>query len=160
MPSTKVIYVAAVVAVLIIAGYRYHIISLQPGTVTTSIPSSFTVNGKTYTFNYTATTQSEREKGLMNTRITSSTTMLFAFPSTGEWSFWMYDTNTSLDIIWINSAGSSARVVYLVSGAPSCYNSSLCTVYTPTSPADFVIEARAGFASVNGIAVGTTISFS
>ncbi len=160
MPSLKIIYVTAFVAMLVIAGYGYYVFSLPPGSVTAGVPSSFTVNGRTYAFNYTATTQPERLKGLMNTTITRSTTMLFVFPSANEWSFWMYDTNSSLDIIWINSTGSSARVVYLVSGAPSCYNSSLCTIYTPTSPADFVIEAGAGFASANGIAVGTAITFS
>jgi uncharacterized membrane protein (UPF0127 family) len=157
MPTLKVIAVAAVVAVVFIAGYEVYILSLPTGAVTTGVPSSFTVDGKTYTFNYTATTQPERAKGLMNTTVTSSTTMLFAFPSYGIWSFWMYDTNTSLDMIWLNATGSTAKVVYLVTGAPPCYNSGACAIYTPGSAANYVIEARAGFASANGISVGSTI---
>lgn len=157
MISLKVMALAAVVAVVIVAGYEVYVLSLPTGAVTAGVPTSFTVNGKTYTFNYTATTQPEREKGLMNTRVTSSTTMLFAFPSFGRWSFWMYDTNTSLDIIWLNATGSTARVVYLVTGAPSCYKSGSCPVYTPSSEANYVIEARAGFLSANGISVGSII---
>jgi uncharacterized membrane protein (UPF0127 family) len=157
MPSLKVIAVAVAAAVVIIAGYEVYTLSLQPGAVTTGVPTSFTVNGKTYSFNYTATTPAERAKGLMNTSVTPSTTMLFAFPSFARWSFWMYDTNTSLDMIWLNATGSAAKVVYLVTSAPPCYDSGACAVYTPSSAADYVIEARAGFAAANGISVGSVI---
>lgn len=152
-------YVAAAVVsvIVIIAGYELYALAQPPGSVTSPVPSSFTVNGKTYAFNFTATTQAEREAGLMNRKVTAATTMLFAFPSFGKWSFWMYDTNTSLDMIWLNATGGSARVVYLVTSAPSCYDSSACRVYTPASEANYVIEAKAGFAAANGVVVGTAV---
>jgi uncharacterized membrane protein (UPF0127 family) len=152
--------VAAVAAIVVFAAYETYFVSIPPGSVTSQVPSRFTVNGKTFVFNFTATTQAERQAGLMNKDVTGSTTMLFAFPSFGKWSFWMYDTNTSLDMIWLNATGSSARVVYLITGAPPCYSSSVCVDYTPSSSANYVIEARAGFAAANGIVVGTYVELS
>jgi uncharacterized membrane protein (UPF0127 family) len=147
--------VLALVAALV--GYTLYSISTGPGTANSSVPASFTVNGKMYTFTYTATTEAEREAGLMNRKVTGATTMLFVFPRFGVWSFWMLDTNTSLDMVWVN--GTSGKVVYVVTAAQPCYNSSACTIYTPTAQADYVIEAKAGFAASNGIAVGTSIRF-
>lgn len=131
----------------------------KSGNVTSQVPSSFMLHGKTYGFNFTATTQAERESGLMNRKVTAATTMLFAFPSFGKWAFWMYDTNTSLDIIWVNATGGLARVVYIVTSAQPCYSSGTCTVYTPTSSANYVIEAKGGFAAANGVVVGTVFTF-
>jgi uncharacterized membrane protein (UPF0127 family) len=153
--SSRVLVVVVVAIAALLVGYTLYTLSLVPGTVTSPVPTSFTVSGKTYTFTYIATTQAEREAGLMNKKVTNTTTMLFAFPSFGEWSFWMYDTNTSLDMVWVN--GSSGQVVYIVTSAQPCYDSGSCSIYTPTSSANYVIEAKAGFASANGIAVGTTI---
>ena len=152
---TATIVVVAVATILV--GYTLYSLSVVPGAVTTPVPASFTVGGKSYAFTYIATTQAEREAGLMNKKVTNTTTMLFAFPSYGAWQFWMYDTNTSLDMIWVN--GSSGRVVYIVASAQPCFDSGSCAVYTPTEPANYVIEARAGFAAANGIVVGTTIQF-
>ena len=119
------------------------------------------MNGKTFAFTYVATTQQERQVGLMNKQVTSATTMLFAFPYSSQWTFWMYDTNTSLDMIWVNATGASGRVVYVVTGAAPCFNSYGygCPTYTPTAPANYVIEAKAGFAAANGISTGTAVMF-
>jgi len=93
----------------------------------------------------------------MNKKVTGDTTMLFAFPRFDYWQFWMYDTNTSLDMIWLNATGGSARVVYLVTAAQPCYVSGSCAIYTPPAEANYVIEAKAGFAAANGVSVGTVI---
>lgn len=160
MPSSeKIVFAAAVAIAAVIIVYTVYTLSSIPGTVTTPVPSSFTVNGRTYAFTYIATTQAEREAGLMNKRINNATTMLFAFPSFGQWQFWMYDTNASLDMIWVSATGESGTVVYLVTGAQPCYDSSTCTVYSATTSANYVIEAKAGFAAANGIQLGTAIQF-
>lgn len=148
----------AVVVTLVV--YGAYLIESEPGPVTNGVPTKFTVNGKTFVFTYIATTEAEREAGLMNRRITNGTTELFAFPSFGAWQFYMFNTNTSLDMIWVNATGSSARVVYIVSGAQPCYDFNACPRFTPTASANYVIEAKAGFAATNGIAVGTPIVFS
>lgn len=148
----------AVVAILVV--YGVYLIESVPGSVTTGVPAKFTVNGRTYSFTYIATTEAERESGLMNKKIANSTTELFAFPSFGEWQFYMYDTNTSLDMLWVNATGNSGRVVYVVQGAQPCFDFNACPRFTPDAPANYVIEAKAGFAAANGIAKGTIVTFS
>ncbi|MDG6942449.1 MAG: DUF192 domain-containing protein [Nitrososphaerota archaeon] len=163
MPHVKaVLFVTVLLGVSGVALLVYDVNSLysQPGNVSAAVPSAFTFNGKTFDFNFTATTQSERESGLMNRMVTGATTMLFAFPTYGKWAFWMYDTNTSLDIIWVNATGDSGQVVYLVASVPPCYNSGTCAIYTPTAEANYVIEARGGFAAANGLTIGSKILFS
>jgi len=154
-----ILCVIAVVALLVT--YTVYESSVVPGSVTSGVPSRFTVNGRTFVFTYVATTQQERQAGLMNRKVTNATTMLFAFPYSSKWSFWMYDTNTSLDMIWVNVTGDSGLVVYLTAGAPPCFNSFGygCTTYTPSTAANYVIEAKAGFAATYGVATGTTILF-
>jgi uncharacterized membrane protein (UPF0127 family) len=154
------IVVVAVVGLLVV--YTLYESSSVPGSVMTQVPSRFSVNSRTFAFTYVATTQQEREAGLMNRKVTNTTTMLFAFPYSSDWAFWMYDTNTSLDMIWVNATGDSGLVVYVVTGAQPCFNSLGygCATYAPSESANYVIEARAGFAVSNGITKGTTIVFS
>lgn len=149
----------ALVLAAVTGSYEIYAIGRGPGVYTNAVPSAFTIDGKNIPFTYTATTPAERMTGLMNRKITNATTMLFAFPAADKWQFWMYDTNTSLDMIWVNATGDSGVVVYLVTSAPPCYNSISCSVYTPTAAANYVIEAKSGFAAANGIAIGTAIQF-
>ncbi|MDG7008467.1 MAG: DUF192 domain-containing protein [Nitrososphaerota archaeon] len=157
--SGRAVAVVVVAFVALLVGYTLYALSAVPGTVTSPVPASFTVNGRTYTFTYIATTPQERQEGLMNTRITNTTTELFAFPQPVAQPFWMYQTNASLDMIWIMANGDNGTVVYLVTSAQPCFDSSICTVYRPDAPANYVIEAKAGFAAANGIAVGTAVHF-
>jgi uncharacterized membrane protein (UPF0127 family) len=50
--------------------------------------------------------------------------------------------------------------VYLAASVPGCSLPIGCPNYTPTSAANYVIEAQGGFSTVNGISVGTQIRFS
>jgi uncharacterized membrane protein (UPF0127 family) len=134
------------------------------GSVTSPVPSTFTVNGKTYAFTYVATDDAQRAAGLMNKQVTNTTTMLFAFPAMGTYQFWMYDTNTSLDIMWINATGNAGRVVYVYADAQPCHSLPIFCPNYPTSSsanyaANYVLEAKAGFAEANGVEVGTQIQF-
>ncbi len=151
--------VVAVGALLIV--YTLYAANSTPGPVTSGVPSRFTANGKTYTFTYTATNEHQWTQGLMGKTLTNTTTMLFAFPNSRAWSFWMYNTSTSLDMIWVNATGGTGSVVYLVTSAQPCFNYEGvgCRTYTPSEPANYVIEAKAGFAAANGITLGTTIAF-
>jgi uncharacterized membrane protein (UPF0127 family) len=161
-PSRKTLAVCVITVLVLLLVYAVYESSAAPGPVTTKVPSTFSVNGRTFVFTYVATTQQERQAGLMNKKVTNTTTMLFAFPYSSKWAFWMYDTNTSLDMIWVNATGDSGRVVYIMEGAPPCYNLSGygCATYTPSASANYVIEAKAGFTAANGIATGMTILFS
>jgi len=158
--SRLMIVIVAVVVVLV-GVYAVYVASSGPGPVTTPVPSSFTINGRTHSFTYTATNQAQWQAGLMNKLVTNTTTMLFAFPYFGHWQFWMFDTPTSLDMIWVNATGNSGRVIYLVTSAPPCLtsDSSTCARYTPTAEANYVIEAKAGFAAANNITLGSAVQF-
>ena len=151
--------ILAIVLIGGIAVYTIYTVEQVPGTVTGPVPTSFTVAGRTYVFNYTATTEPEREAGLMNRVVTNSTTMLFAFPSFGKWQFWMFDTGTPLDMIWVNATGDKGVVVYVVASAQPCYDKNACQLYIPTAAANFVIEARGGFAASHNITAGTVVLF-
>jgi uncharacterized membrane protein (UPF0127 family) len=123
--------------------------------------TGFSVGSETFKLTYLATNQSMLQKGLMDTKVTSDTTMLFVFPSAGYYSFWMSGVNSSLDMIWVDAdAGSNVgKVVYLALDSPPCLASVFCQSYQPSARANFVIEAQAGFAEANGISLGTTIVF-
>lgn len=124
-----------------------------------SVPSHFVVNGRTFGITYVATNDSQWQAGLMNKKVTNTTFMLFVFPSSAVYSFWMHNVNASLDIIWINATGTSGRVVYIAADTPGCSLPVGCPNYTPSSAANYVIEAKGGFAGANGLVVGTTIQF-
>jgi uncharacterized membrane protein (UPF0127 family) len=125
-----------------------------------STPTRFTVNGRTFDITYVATNETEWEAGLMNKKITNTTTMLFIFPRLAVYPFWMYHVNSSLDIIWLNVTGNEGNVVYIAADVPGCSLPIGCPNYTPTSNANYVIEAAGGFSVANGIGTGTTIRFS
>jgi uncharacterized membrane protein (UPF0127 family) len=147
-----------IIPLIAIAAYAIMSQSFPSGSVSSTY-TYFQVNGKTYSLTYVAANQSERQKGLMNTRVTNTTTELFVFPQPDNYAFWMYQVNSSLDIIWLNETGSVARVVYLVQDAPGCSVSILCTQYQPSAKANLVLEAKAGFAKANSVSVGTVITF-
>lgn len=123
--------------------------------------TSFTIGGKAFELTYLATNQSALQKGLMDTKVTNSTTELFVFPNPGYYSFWMFGVNSSLDIMWVDAPPGSnvGSVVYIAPDAPPCHVSVICTNYEPTARSNFVIEARGGFAAANGIKVGTSVIF-
>ncbi len=151
--------VIAIAVVLVVVGYAAYVAFSSPRPVAVAVPSMFSVNGKTFAITSVATDPAERVAGLMNTKVTSTTIMLFVFPSAGVYGFWMLDTNTSLDMIWVSASGGSGHVVYVHADGQPCYNQLTCPTYTPSSPANFVFEAEAGFAQANGIQVGMAVQF-
>ena len=159
-PSTRAALSIAVV-VIVVAAAAYVVVRTPTHANLESVPSQFTLNGKAFDITYVATNETEWEVGLMDKKVTNSTTMLFVFPSLAVYPFWMYHVNSSLDIIWLNVSGDSGRVVYLASDLPGCTGLSfVCPDYTPSSAANYVIEAKGGFAAHNGIIVGTLVQFS
>lgn len=155
--GAKEVVAATIVIGVTIAGF-YVILSSQTRAYVGSTPAKFTVNGRTYGFTYVATNEADQEAGLMNKKITNTTFMLFVFSQSEVYPFWMYHVNSSLDIIWIDVTGTSGRVVYIASDVPGCPGP-ICPNYTPSSIANYVIEAQGGFSSANGMGVGTTITF-
>ncbi len=157
----------AFVALAIIPAYLF-LSSPARGASASASPANQTyvylVNGKTFSITLVAANTSSQEKGLMNTTITNSTMMIFVFPSPGIYPFWMENTYSNLDMMWLNVSGSSGTVVYLVRNATSCVGKSQgwceANEYYPTAEANYVIEAKAGFAEANNVTVGTRVELS
>ncbi len=162
MNRVRLLIIAIVlVPLLLIAGNLLLYGSAPISSPSTLHYTSFSVGGKTFKLTYLAANQSALQKGLGGRKVTSNTTMLFVFPSSGYYPFWMYGVNTSLDMIWVDApaASSAGQVVYLALDAPPCQLAVFCQTYSPTAKADFVIEAQAGFAAANGITQGSQVTF-
>ena len=81
--------------------------------------------------------------------------MLFVFPESRRYSFWMKETLIPLDMIWMDYA---RRVVFIAADVPPCRNDP-CPTYTPSSEAMYVLETNAGYAQKNSIKVGAAAEF-
>jgi len=126
------------------------------------LPKSVTISQATYNITAYAITPGEQEKGLMNSTVNGSTFMLFVFPGSRPYPFWMKDTYSYLDIIWINATGRYGRIVYFVNATPCAkYDSAQvnCTLYIPPSGANYVLETASGFDRRNAVYQGEHIEF-
>ncbi len=128
------------------------------------VPQSFVVNNSTYQITAYEHTSQQLEQGLMNVTVTNRTFALFYFGEPGIYPFWMKDTYSQLDMIWLNYSQSTGMgmVVYIANATPCAdydSNQTNCIIYTPTAYANYVLEAKAGFVQQNQIRVGTSIRF-
>lgn len=147
----------AALGILVVVGAYAIYVSQASGA--SSVPTRFALNGKTFVITDTATTAAQREEGLMGRKVTDTTIMLFVFPSPDYYRFWMYQTNTSLDMIWLSIDGNVGQVVYIVSSAQPCYDQASCTIYAPTASASYVLESKSGFVETNQVRVGDQMTF-
>lgn len=76
--------------------------------------------------------------------------MVFRFPASGRYSFWMKDMLFPLDIVWINKG----KVVHIEKSVQPSFTGTL----TPEADADIVIEMNAAKTENLGINVGDTIN--
>ena len=97
-----------------------------------------------------AMSDASRAKGLMNrTDISYAQGMFFIFPVEKRYAFWMKDTPTPLDMIWLDA---DLNIVHIESALPC--GKEPCEVYRTPTPALYVLETRQGFVKDHGIAVG------
>jgi hypothetical protein len=90
-------------------------------------------------------------RGLMGRYLTDNNQgMLFVFPGPEFRSFWMRNTPTSLDIMFI---GQDRKVINVAKGTRPMSD----TRYRSLEPARYVVEVKAGFADRYGIRKGTAI---
>lgn len=98
-----------------------------------------------------AETPETRARGLMERRWLDDTAgMLFIYGTTGDRTFWMRNTPTSLDIIFVSE---DKRVVNIAKHTQPMSD----TNYRSKGPARYVVEVRAGFADRHGIKEGTQV---
>jgi len=100
-----------------------------------------------------ADTPALREQGYMyRTDLTDESAMLFIWDADTTGSFWMQNTPTSLDIIFINN---SKTVDYIATDTVP-YSTELIT---PLTPYRYVLEVKAGFAARAHLQLGDQLSF-
>ena len=85
--------------------------------------------------------------------ILSDEAMFFVFDNSALHGIWMKDMMFPIDIFWVDE---TMRVISIKEGvSPSSYPE----VFTPISPAKYVLETGAGFAERNQVKIGDEISF-
>lgn len=100
-----------------------------------------------------ARTDSERSQGLSGVPcLADEEGMLFIFNEPYEVGIWMKDMLMSLDIIWLDENGVVIHIENSVS--PNTYPK----IFTPASPAKYVIELKSGIFAKSGIEKGTKIN--
>jgi uncharacterized membrane protein (UPF0127 family) len=169
--STLLIIVVAIVALVILGRYLIGIHafpSLSEYVASTTSPfasstspfediggSLFPVKAPKGTIStYVASTPDALSQGLSGREsLVSDQGMLFVFPVSGEYAFWMKDMNFPLDIVWIDA---DMRVVGIAKNvATSSYPENLL----PPSPVRYVLELNARGSDRFGIATGTILVF-
>ncbi len=119
--------------------------------VTPELSSTADFGGVSLKIEY-ATSTAAREQGLGGREsIPSDYGMLFVFPVSDYYGFWMKETLVPLDIYWLNDQG---QVIYV---AQDVATATYPTVFYPPLPARYVLETRAGFASTHNVATGTPL---
>lgn len=102
-----------------------------------------------------ATTEAEREKGLSGRdSISNNSGMIFYFDKPDKHGIWMKNMKFPLDIAWLKAK----QVVHFVENAQPV-TTSTPPVYYPSSPADTVIEVKAGTLSQMGLNTCDKLSF-
>ncbi|MEK7118730.1 MAG: DUF192 domain-containing protein [Patescibacteria group bacterium] len=101
-----------------------------------------------------ARTSEEREKGLSGrSALAERSGMLFAFDHPDRYGFWMQNVHFAIDIVWI---GPDWRIVVILENVPPELYPNL---FTPTVPAQYVLEVPAGSAERYGWKAGDEVEF-
>lgn len=99
-----------------------------------------------------ARTQEEHTQGLSGrAALPENQGMLFVYDKPDLYSFWMKDMHFPIDIIWI---GSDKKVVEVLKNVQP---ESFPEIFQTQKPAQYVLEANAGFAERYGVKVGTEV---
>lgn len=94
----------------------------------------------------------ERNQGLSGRKsLGKNEGMLFIFPLSAKYSFWMKDMNFALDIIWIDENKQVSAVSKNI--VPETYPAS----FSPSDTVKYVLEVNAGWAEKNNIKEGDFI---
>ena len=98
-----------------------------------------------------------REQGLMfRDHLADDRGMIFLFPASGVYPFWMKNTIIPLDMIWIDDA---KRVVTVASDVPPCKADPCPSYPMPNGPAAarYVLETAAGVAKKHRVEPGVML---
>jgi uncharacterized membrane protein (UPF0127 family) len=97
-----------------------------------------------------------RTQGLMyRDHLADDQGMIFLFPSTAEYTFWMKNTLIPLDMIWLDE---NRRIVHVAHDVPPC-KADPCPSYPPNAQAKSVLEVAAGVAAKHHLSDGQTLRY-
>lgn len=103
-----------------------------------------------------AQTETEVQKGLSDrVSLAADKGMLFIFKKPDYYRFWMPNMNFPIDIIWIDQN----KIVGIHESVSNQFDPKNPKFYTPSQPADRVLEVNAGFAQKNKIKTSDQINF-
>ena len=159
-------FLRAISILLLIVGTLWLIFSTYPPTPS---PSSKSTPESTHTKEYTrrtltladtsitveiADTAEKRILGLSHrTALSPQSGMLFVFPEKDTHSIWMKDMRFSIDILWLDETGAIIHIEKHIT--PDTYP----TLFTPPTPARFVLEVPAGFVDTHSIHMGESVEW-
>lgn len=106
----------------------------------------------------TAESDQKRTQGLSGrASLDKNRGLLFVFPNSQVYAFWMKDMNFPLDIIWL----SENKVIDLTENVPAPTDKDLTnlTLYQPREPVNEVIELNAGMVKELGIKIGDILKY-
>ncbi len=110
--------------------------------------------GSTTLDSYISDTEKLRENGLSGfTDLVNYQAMLFIFPNSDMYGFWMKDMLFSLDIVWLDE--NKKVVSFEENVAPETYPKA----FFPKSKALYVLEIKAGRAKSLGLYEGESVHF-
>lgn len=120
-----------------------------PGWVTAVLPS-----GASFGLEVAADDESRARGYMFRENVGPREGMLFWYPSSGRFGFWMKNCLVPLDIVWLDE---SWRVVHVVENAAPCAASGPCpSIETPVA-ARYVMEFAAGTAASHGLRRGEAV---
>ncbi|MFA5261742.1 MAG: DUF192 domain-containing protein [Candidatus Omnitrophota bacterium] len=103
-----------------------------------------------------ALTPETRQRGLQHrAQMALDKGMLFVFPVSSAYGFWMKETLIPLDIIWLDQ---NRRIIHIEEQIPPCEGQP-CPVYVPSQPALYVLEINAGQAAEKRLKTGLKAEF-
>lgn len=148
MSKTKTIisFIIIISAVILALWYvSIHVYSFHGNKI-----EKITINNKTF-YAEVVSSSDKMQKGLGGRNsLCQSCAMLFEFPQTGRYTFWMKDMHFPLDIIWILDG----KVVYLEKNVLENFSG----VITPPVDADQVLEINVGNVDKFDIKIGDKIN--
>jgi uncharacterized membrane protein (UPF0127 family) len=101
-----------------------------------------------------ASNDDTRARGLMfRDSLDPDRGMLFLFPKSEIYPFWMKDTLIPLDMLWLDEGG---KIVHIKASVPPCAGDP-CPSYSPEVIARNVLELRAGRAAQLGLKIGDVL---
>jgi len=99
-----------------------------------------------------AETQPAKETGLSGIRsLEQNTGMLFVYEAADFHTIWMPDMRFSIDVLWIDADG------YIVDAVRHMSPDSYPEVFSPSTPAKYILEVPAGFLEENNVNIGDIV---